>query len=375
MRELSALVDQLLGDPMGSARERARAGERVVGYVGADVPVELVWAAGARAVRLTARVDAETPNAERYLESSFAPALRSITEQWLSRAYDFLDAVVLSRSEDGTQRLYYYLCELQRRALAGGPRVLLYDVAKIPRTASERHTLAATVRLARELGTRIEALPGAMAERNRRRELLEDLSRWREEGAPPPGTAVERVLRASDLDDPDCFDQALSRWMRSPLAPHSGPRLLLAGSAPPDERLQAAIERAGGCVVDEFGDHSAHRLGQPVVLDGTVDALERLALHYHALPHGPRAFFDRAAQIAEQAQRVRADGVVLWLIEEDESLAWDVPAIRRKLASEGVPLLLLTRRRWDAGDGALDVVREFVSGLRPGAAARNHNGS
>jgi hypothetical protein len=111
------------------------------------------------------------------------------------------------------------------------------------------------------------------------------------------------------------------------------------------------------------------------MLDGTADALERLALHYHALPHGPRAFFDRAAEIAEQARRVRADGVVLWLIEEDESLAWDVPAIGRKLASDGVPLLTLTRRRWDAGDGALDVVREFVSGLCPGAALSNHNAS
>jgi benzoyl-CoA reductase/2-hydroxyglutaryl-CoA dehydratase subunit BcrC/BadD/HgdB len=364
MREMSALVDELLGDPMGSARARAKAGERVVGCVGVDVPVELVTAAAAHAVRLPARIGAQTPMADRYLESSFAPALRSITEQWLSGGYDFLDAVILSRSDDGTQRLYYYLCELQRRKLAGGPRVLLYDIAKIARARSERHTLDATARLARELGGSIGALPDAIATRNRRRELLHELGLWRQSASPPLGTAVERVLRASDLDDSARFDEALSRWMREPRAVRSGARLLLAGSTPPDERLHAEVERAGGCVVAEFGDHSVHRLGEPIP-SGKADPLERLARHYHALRQSPRAFFDRAAEIAEQARRGRAAGVVLWLIEEDESLAWDVPVIQQKLSSEGIALLTLTRCRWDASDGALDRVRQFVSGLRP----------
>lgn len=363
MLEMSALVDQLLGDPLRAARAHRQAGERVVGYVGVDVPVELVTAAAARSVRLPARIEAQTPQADRYLESSFAPALRSITEQWLSGAFDFLDTVIMSRSDDGTQRLYYYLCELQRRGLAGGPRPLLYDIAKIPRARSERHTLDAMGRLARELDARIEALPDAIAARNRRRERLRDLCRRREGTSPPLGSAVERVLRASDLDDSGTFDEALARWMREPLPVRSGPRLLLAGSTPPDERLHATIEDAGGCVVDEFGDHSAHRLGEPISANEAADPLERLASHYHALRQSPRAFFDRAAEIAEQARRSTADGVVLWLIEEDESLAWDAPVIRQKLSSEGIALLTLTRCRWDAGDGALERVHRFVSAL------------
>lgn len=364
MPEMNALVDGWLADPIGRARDRARAGERTMGYVGVDVPVELVTAAGARAIRLPARIEARTPNADRYLESSFAPALRSITEQWLSGTYDFLDAVIMSRSDDGTQRLYYYLCELQRRGLAAGPPVYLYDIAKIPRSRSARHTLDATARLAGELGTNNGALPQAIAARNRRRELLRDVFQWRESASPPPGSAVERVLRAADLDDSDSFDQALSQWIRSPIAGRSGPRLLLAGSTPPDERLHAAVERAGGCVVDEAGDHSTRRLGEPIPLNGMGDPLECLARHYYALHQSPRAFVDRAAEILDQALRARADGIVLWLIEEDESLAWDVPVIRRRLASRDIPLLTLTRCRWDGSDGALDRVHQFVADLR-----------
>lgn len=369
MTEMSARVDALLADPLAPARRRAQSGERVIGYIGLDVPVELIRAADACAIELPARVEAQTPRADRYLESSFAPALRSIAEQWLSGAYDFLDTVVLSRSDDGTQRLYYYICELQRRGLAAGPCVLLYDIAKIPRTRSDEHTLAATMRLAGELGTEAQALPDAIAVRNRRRELLLELSRRREKEAPPPGTAVERLLRSSELDDPEAFDEALSQWMRVPLAPRGGPRLLLAGSPPPDERLHAAVERAGGCVVDECGDHTARRLGEPIRAEAVdsrrhpQNAFESLSRHYQRLPYGPRAFCDRAAAIGERARSARVDGVVLWLIEEDETLAWSAPAMQRALTARGIPHLTLARRRWDAGDGALEAVSEFVANL------------
>lgn len=369
MTGMHTMVDELLADPLGPARERARAGGRVVGYVGVDIPVELITAAGAHALRLPALADIETANADRYLESSFSPAVRRVAEQWLSGAYDFLDAVVLSRSDDSAQRLYYYLCELQRRGLAAGPRALLYDIAKIPRESSRRHTLAATTRLAGELGTRAQSLPEAIASRNRRRELLRDLVQWRASDAPPRGTAVERLLRAADLGDPDAFDRELSGWMRAPRAHHAGPRLLLAGSAPPDERLHARIERAEGCVVDESGDHSARRLGDPISpgaaesADSTMSSIERLSNHYHALRHGSRALVDRAAAIDEQLRQSRVDGVVIWLIEEDESLAWEVPSVHAMLAASGTPHLLLTRRRWEADDGALEAVSEFVANL------------
>ena len=48
--------------------------------------------------------------------------MRSIAEQWLTGELDFLDAVVFPRSDDSAQRLYYYLCELQRRGARAAAR-------------------------------------------------------------------------------------------------------------------------------------------------------------------------------------------------------------------------------------------------------------
>jgi hypothetical protein len=74
---------------------------------------------------------------------------------------------------------------------------------------------------------------------------------------------------------------------------------------------------------------------------------------------GPRAFFDRAAAVVERARTVRADAVVLWLTREDEALAWSAPALQHALADAGLPMLLLPAARWQADDGALEMITEF----------------
>ena len=88
-----------------------------------------------------------------FLESAHAPELRIIVEQWLAGELDFLDAVIFSRTDESAQRIYYYLCELQRRGLCGGPRPLLFDLAKIARPTSIEHSRESTRRLAEELGS------------------------------------------------------------------------------------------------------------------------------------------------------------------------------------------------------------------------------
>ena len=149
--EFGRTLTRLRLDPHEVARSTAAAGERVVGYVGNDIPVALILAAGALPVRLRAAADAATSRSEHFIETSFAPELRIIANQWLEGALDHLDAVIFSRSDDSGQRLYYYMCELQRRGLCVGPRPLLYDVATLERKASFEHTLESTRLLAAEL--------------------------------------------------------------------------------------------------------------------------------------------------------------------------------------------------------------------------------
>jgi benzoyl-CoA reductase/2-hydroxyglutaryl-CoA dehydratase subunit BcrC/BadD/HgdB len=362
MTPLLQLLDATLADPLHHARRLAQSGEHMVGMASADLPAELVLAARALPVSLPALADTATPLADRYLESSFSPAAKSIVDQWLAGRFDFMKSVIFPRANDSLQRTYYYLCELRRRGLAAGPTPLLYDIAKIPRSTSAKHSIESTRRLAHDLGSEGAALGIAIQQRNRRRELLREFRALRlNTAASISGQWAERIGRLADACEAAEFDQALKRWMQTPIGDWRGPRLLLAGSAPPDDRLHCAVETGGGRVVDEFGDHALDRLGDDIAID---DPLNAIAAHYAELPTGSRSFRNWPQSLCARARSSQVQGVILWAIEEDESLVWSVPGIRGALAAAGIPLLELTRRRWDAKDDTAALVRSFTAQLK-----------
>ena len=194
--DFSAYLRRLREDPQAAARSAAASGERVVAYVGNDVPAALILAAGALPVRLRANTSAATASADRFVESSFAPELRAIAQQWMQGALGHLHAVIFARSDDSGQRLYYYLCEMQRRGLCAGPVPLLYDVATLARGASFEHTLESTRLLASQLGTSLAALPAAFERVVQREDLLRGIRCWRTlRRVLRPRLAVARQLR------------------------------------------------------------------------------------------------------------------------------------------------------------------------------------
>ena len=365
MKPLPEAIVQTLADPLRSARVLAESGKPIVGFVGSDAPFELALAAGAIPVALPSFAHRPTPRADEVLEPRFTPAARSIVDQWLAGELDFLQSVVFSRGDDSTQRSYYYLCELQRTASTRGPRPLLFDIAKIPRASSIAHTQHAMCRLASELGSDLSRLPSAIETRNARRTLLAQLISQRAGDRPPLGSLCEQLLRAADVMPAAHGDDALREFLAraSVDAGAAGaPRLLLAGTVPPDARLHEAVEHGGGCVVAECDEHPGAGLGTPIALGRP--ALESLALHYQALPRGPRSFGDFSEAVQRAAEASRADAVIFWLIEEDEALAWHLPALSAALAHAETPLLALTRRRWDTHDGALEEITRFTRSLR-----------
>lgn len=361
MTALDLLIDGALRDPLDAARTHARAGGRVVGYVGADAPVELIIAAGAYPLRVPGIAEIDTTVVDRYLESTFTADVRSIAALYLRGDLDFLESLILPRSNDSAQRLYYYLCELRSRGLAAGPTPLIFDLAKIPRASSRLHTRWATTRLAEELGVKSESLPGAIGHRNRRREFLKRCAALRAGESGLRGSTADSIFRAADLCEAKSFDAALREWFDATPARARGPRLLLAGSSPPDARLHLTVESAGGNIVAEFGGHPASADQLTLVAgDGSLDAI---ADHYQANLAGTRAFIDSPATIKARAQSARADGVVVWLTEQEDALNWRLPGEASALRRAGIPTLCLTRRRWDAADGAIEEIMQFTRTL------------
>jgi hypothetical protein len=351
---LTRLVDQLLRDPQATARDVAASGQRVVGYVGNDVPVELILAAGALPVRVRCTVDTGTSDVDTLVERSFSPELRAIANRWLRGELDHLDAVVFARSDDSGQRIYYYLCELQRRGLCAGPRPLLYDVASLPRGASSAHTLDSTRLLAAELGASASALHQAIERVRARDELLNAVRSRRLLPAPLPGSAAWACEYAAACDWRTIFDDLARGWLDSaPPLPMSR-RVLLAGDPPPDARLHSAIEAAGASVVLELTEsrsagHHAHR-----------DPWATVAAEYQGRESPALSMRRDARWLATAALDHRADAAVIWLGEQNEALPWEIPRQLQALRAAGIPALTLERQPWNIPAAVLTQVMHFA---------------
>ena len=290
-----------------------------IAHVGPNLPQDLLRATGRHVGPLEFDPERPTPAADDWMESKFAPWARAILEGWAAGDYDGLGQVLFSRADDSAQRLYYYLCELQRRGLVGGPEALILDIAKVPRASSVGRTADSLRRLADCLGVD-EAVLG-------------------------------RAIEACNAERGEPAEPALP-----------GPRCLLAGTPPPDRRLHEVARRAGVTALGPTLIETWTQLGAPVDITGG-DAIAALARQVHADPAGPRSFADAGAALRQAIAESGAEAVVLWQIEEDEAQAWHLPAQRAALAGAGLPALVMTRRDWLARDGAADEIAAFLQEL------------
>lgn len=319
------------------------------GFVGSDVPLEILLATGRPFGHLPWH-DGATPRADKWLEPAFPFWTRAILEEWHAGRYDGLSHVVFSRSDDASQRLYYYVRELRRRGLLGGPEPVVFDCALIPRESSIAHTAAAMRELAGVLGVSADALPEGVRRANQLRARLAALQAARRNAGP----FHERLTRAVLFSDASAWLDGLS----TPTGPDR-PRVLLAGSVPPDDRLHQVVEDAGASIVAEQHAHALPLDAAPVDA-GSADLPRALAQRVLATSVSPRSFSDRARALVAVANATGVQAVILWLTREDEGLAWHVPAQRRALAEAGLPALVLANRDWRAADGAREEITKFI---------------
>lgn len=289
----------------------------MIAIAGPNLPHQLLAAAGCHAGALAFAPDRDCMRAAQWLESKFQPWAPCVLEHWLDGDYDQFDAVLFSRADDTSQRLYYYLTEMQRMGQVGGPQPLIFDVAKIPRPASLQRTADSLRALGAQLQVSDTALEAAIRQAN---------------AVVPPATAAngERIC-------------------------------LVVGSPMPDERLYPAISGSGYVPVGTTLAQSWLAPATPVE-EGAGDPYVALARALQEMDNGPRSFADPAERLLRQVSDSGASAVVIWHIEEDEARTWQLPAERQALEQAGVPHLVLSRRDWLARDGAAEEIAAFLAG-------------
>ena len=359
--------------PRAAALAQHRQGRPVVGVTSNTVPWEIVRAAGAFPVLVTAAHEA-TPLADPFMEPVFDRRIRSVFEDVLAGRWSFLRLMVMPRTSEWEHKLYLYLLEVRRQAprRKALPPPYLYDLLHARSTAASRHGLARTQALKDDLQAAVgrtfgvRQLAAAVAESNRARRAQRALLRLRRGRAPRlNGSEAMALLGAWFFMDRREYaalaTRAAGEIARRPPLP--GPRVMIKGSPLDHPALHRAIERHGAVVVAEDDWWGSRSAGRDVAGGGSIVSLFR---KYYLDAPGPRVFPPDVADAWFMRESLRdIDGVVYYLPPDDDVLGWDYPRHRRFLEGQGVPVTLVRADARHLSAAEHDRLAEFVAGLAP----------
>lgn len=312
-----------------------------VGYVGADVPVELITAAGLRPLRLTGKPDEDSTLGERYLGRGVDPVARSVLTRILTEDYGPLEALVVSRDCEASLRLFYALRELHRVEPALGlPPVHLVDVLHLPHRTTTRYVHAKIAQLREWLGRwqpiGDDDLAAAITAHDTLRRSLGRVAALRRANRLSGTRFLEVVAATTTLPVAEAIALVEDVLAAEPV---EGVRLYLTGSSHDDPAVYRTLERNGFLVVGED-----HDWGEPLFAR-TCAAPTELALaerYQHNGPAAPRASIgQRAAHTAAAARACDAEVLLSYARVHDDAPPWDFPEQR---AAAGLRAVLAERQ-------------------------------
>ncbi|VVJ17547.1 Uncharacterised protein [Amycolatopsis camponoti] len=332
-----------------------------VGYVGADVPVELITAAGLLPLRLTGKPGQDRAPGDRYLGRGVDPVARSILTRILAEDYGPLEAIVVSRDCEASLRLFYALRELHRvepeRRL---PPVRLVDVLHLPHHTTTRYVHAKIAQLREWLGQwrpiGDDDLAAAITAHDTLRRSLGQAAALRRANRLSGSRFLALVAATTAVPVTEAI-ALVDRVLADPRETE-GVRLFLTGSSHDSPEVYETLERTGFLVVGE--DHDWGEL----LFARTCAAPTELALaerYQHSGPAAPRASIrQRAAHTAAAARACGAEVLFSYARVHDDAPPWDFPEQR---AATGLRAVLAERQPYG------ELTPEALAALVPAGAA------
>jgi hypothetical protein len=376
LRELTAAYENRWAKAAG-VRQR---GLPVVGFVGGDVPMELITAAGALPLRLAGEPAESLGVGERILGSGTDPVAISILTGLVERRYS-CDLLLISQESDACRRLFYAIRELRRmREYRYLPPAAVVGVVHLPRQSSlsyteqQLHLTAGRLRRHLEADLGPDDLARAIAEHNSVRAVQRQFRALRSSVPPRVSGAESLAVYGAGTCTP-AFEYAglladlVADWPSIPV--REGERVFLTGSSHDDPLVYRALEALGLLIVGEdhdWGDALAD-------VDVPRPDLSGVAERYHSRTAVPQRSspMTRARQTGAGVDRTAPALLIAYQRHGDPAPAWDFAAQQRVAAAHGITAITLARQPYGGiSSEAASRIRQAVS--EPGARAEEFGG-
>jgi benzoyl-CoA reductase subunit C len=338
------------------ARELHAGGKKVVGYLTALGPVEIMTAAGVVPFRLKGNVSEAITKGDAYMETIVCPFVRNVFDAAVKGKYDFLDGIVLPHQCDSIDRTtdvwsdnlklpYFHFLNLPH--VTDGPSIeFTKEILRIFINTLEGFT-----------GRKIsdEALVKAVKAHNENRRLMRELYALRKADLPLiTGTEMMKVLVAAmslPVEESSALIESVIKEVKERNAGATGKkRIMLIGDQVDDIAIVDAIEGTGALLV--MDDLSIGSKMYYTDVDMTADPVQGIAERYLRKLKIPTTFVSegdtyeqnleaRFGHLKKYIAEFKVEGAILFIYKYCDPYGFEVPVMKSFIESAGVPILYL----------------------------------
>jgi benzoyl-CoA reductase subunit C len=352
-----ATVEKLYKEYGSRARELKAAGRKVIGYLTALGPVEIMTAADVVPIRLKGNVSEAITKGDAYMETIVCPFVRNVFDAAVKGRFDFLDGMVLPHQCDSIDRTndvwsdnlklpYWHFLNVPH--VTDDPSIeFMKEILRVFVGTLEKFT-----------GKKItdETIAAAVKAHNENRALMRDLYALRKSNPPLiSGSEMMKVLVAA-MSLPVEESSALIKSVTSEVTERGASkdkksaRIMLIGDQIDDVAIIDAIEAAGAyLVMDDLSTGSKMYWND---VDETADPLQGIAERYLRKLKIPTTFVgsgdnyqeileERFGHMKKYIREFSVNGVILFIYKYCDPYGFEVPAIKSFIESAGVPVLYL----------------------------------
>jgi benzoyl-CoA reductase subunit C len=354
---MMATVDSYYQDYGSRARELKKQGRKIIGYLCAFTPVEIISAAGFVPFRIKGDVNEPITRADAEMEPIVCPLVRSCFDMALRGKYEFLDGIVIPHACDSICRTYdiwKYTLNLPYSHFINMPHAT--DKPSLDFYKAELDTFRRS--LSRFAGREIsdQHLAEAVGLYNRNRARVRDVYELRKTSPPLiSGAEVTKVL-VSAVSIPvaeatELIDGVLDEVKRRDSIPAAkSARLMVVGAEVDSIAFIDLIENSGAWVVADDLCPGAREFFADIPV--TPDPVDGIAERYLRGVYCSRTFRERTGSYEEYLEQrfghigrfvkdYKVDGVVLYIYKYCDPYGFDVPAMKSYIESAGTPVLYL----------------------------------
>jgi benzoyl-CoA reductase subunit C len=342
-----AMADKYYSQYGLRAKELKGTGKKIVGYLSALGPVEIMTAAGVVPFRLKGNVSEVITKGDAFMETIVCPFVRNVFDAAVKGKFSFLDGMVLPHQCDYNLNLpYWHYLNLPH--VTDNPSVeFTKELYRVFMKTLEKLT-----------GQKItdEAIAKAVEAHNKNRRLMRDLYALRKTNPPLiSGAEVMKVLVAAmslPVEESSALIQAVTKEVSKRDAKSDGKsaRIMLIGDQIDDVAIIDAIESTGAhMVMDDLSIGAKMYWGD---VDPTPDPVQGIAERYLRKLKIPTTFVgskdtypeileERYGHMKQFISEFQVNGVILFIYKYCDPYGFEVPAMKSYIESTGTPVLYL----------------------------------